>query len=208
MLVVVMSRQMIKKPLQLRLSVAADSNFSTGNSLQSWLDLANLSVPLQSVTNGLTTSDVFPSGALNQPLGEVTNVSVSVSMLDLHEKFTESNQQPPKLPSWSDRSHRSHRPHRSHRSHRSQVTVEPGQAKPCCYSGIRCQKTSKTYSILFEVAFFSVFCDEKYSQFEKNLLKTTLVCGLDHSEYYKFTGKNIDKFSFRQGFVLNFLDVG
>ena len=184
-----MSRQMIKKPLQLRLSVAADSNFSTGNSLQSWLDLANLSVPLQSVTNGLTTSaDVFPSGALNQPLGEVTNVSVSVSMLDLHdEKLTESNQQPtPKLlPSWSDRSHR------SHRSHRSQVTVEPGQPKPCCYSGIRCQKTSKTYSILFEVAFFSVFCDEKYSQFEKKILKTTLVCGLDHSEYYKFTGKNI-----------------
>lgn len=185
-MLVVVSRQMIKKPLPQALA----NNFSTGISLQSWLDLANLSVPLQSVTNGLTTSaDVFPSGALNQPLGEVTNVSVSqVSMLDLHdEKLTEFNQQPtPKLvtPVTPASGRRRRRRGRTVTpvTPVTPVTVEPGQPKPCCYSGIRCQKTSKTYSILFEVAFFSVFCDEKYSQFEKNLLKTTLVCGLDHSE--------------------------
>ena len=89
MLLVAMSRQMMK-PLpkslaKLRLSVAAESNFSTGHSLQRWLDFANLSdlsvpleVPLESLTNGLTTSaEMLPSGAFNQPLVEVNNVSVS-----------------------------------------------------------------------------------------------------------------------------------
>ena len=170
-----MSRQMIK-PLpkslaKLRLSVAAESNFSTGHSLQSWLDFANLSdlsVPLESLTNGLTTSaEVLPSGAFIPPPVEVNNVSVSqvsqVSMLDLRDEtlISGSNQQPtptvvaPVAPV-------------------APVTVDPGQPKPCCYSGIRCQKTSKTYSTLFEVVFFFIFLKEKSQSLKFN------TCSIQH----------------------------
>ena len=147
-----MSRQM-NKPLphalaKLRLNVVADNNLSTGNSLQSWLDLVNLSVPLQSVTKALTAS---ASGALNQT-AEVTNFSVSqVLMLDLRDEtlISGSNQQPTPRPV-------------TPATPFAPVTVDPGQPRPCCYSGIRCQKTSKTYSILFEAAFFEAFCDENF----------------------------------------------